>query len=251
MKYEKPQKGNPHQLTVKQHCFPARSIARFADSEGCVEVKLIKQDKKLKLKPEDQIFCAKRTWDQRAESGFMKEIEDRYQELAESMLQGIVKTIRSEEQSVVTDMFAIWNIRWHKDQAPIANQKIDGIIDLAVHFTKDEQEILEKNGITAITPDFLIPGRSLSGVNIQKNLFMVQKQMVDAHWGILRASKGEFIVPDNCSNARILPLAPEICLFSQSIDETIKEEELREINQISINGSKNYYFARNISLCPV
>jgi len=50
MKYKKPQKGNPHQLTVKQHCFPARSIARFADSEGCVEVKLIKQDKKLKLK---------------------------------------------------------------------------------------------------------------------------------------------------------------------------------------------------------
>jgi len=42
-----------------------------------------------------------------------------------------------------------------------------------------------------------------------------------------------------------------LCLFSQSIDETIKEEELKKKKQISINGSKNYYFARNISQCPV
>lgn len=250
MKYEKPQKGNPHQLTVKQHCFPTASITRFANSDGRVEVKLIKQDKKIKLRPEDQLFCAMRTWDQRAESGFMKEIEDQYQELAESILQGKVETIKPEEQSVITDMFGIWNIRWHRNQTPVDDQKIDEVIDVAVRYTKDKQEQLEKNDITVITPDFILPGRSLNGANIQQNLFMFQKQMVDAHWGILRASKGKFIVSDNCSNARILPLSPEICLYSQSMDETINEEELKEINRIAINGSKNYYFARNISQCP-
>jgi hypothetical protein len=251
MRYEKPQKENPNQLTIKQHCFPAKSIARFADVGGCVEVKLIKQNKKLKLKPEDQLFCAKRTWDQRAESGFMKKIEDRFQEIVESILKGIVTTISLEEQSAITDMFAIWNVRWHRNQSPIADQKLDGIIDTAIHYTKDNQEKLEKNDITAITPDFLIPGRALSGVNIQRNLFIAQQQMVDAHWGILHASKGEFVVPDNCSNARILPLTPEFCLFSQSLDETIDEKELKEINKILIGGSKNYYFGRNISKCLV
>ena len=77
MKYEKTQKGNPYQLTVCQHTFPAASIARFADTTGCVEVYLIKQNKVVRLKPDDKLFCAKRVWDQRAESGFMKEIEDR------------------------------------------------------------------------------------------------------------------------------------------------------------------------------
>jgi hypothetical protein len=35
--YEKTQKENPHQLPVKQHVLPARSIARFANSGGMVQ----------------------------------------------------------------------------------------------------------------------------------------------------------------------------------------------------------------------
>ena len=35
---KKPQKGNPHELTVKQHCFPRRSIERFANKDGIVNV---------------------------------------------------------------------------------------------------------------------------------------------------------------------------------------------------------------------
>ena len=248
MKNEKPQKGNPHQLTVKQHCFPAASIARFADSDGCVEVKLLKKNKCIKLKPNDQLFCAIRTWDQRAESGYMKEIEDKYQELAESIIQGEVQTISKEQQSVITDMFAIWNIRWCRNQSPIPDQKIHRALNVNVHYTKDQQEELEKNGITAITPNLKIPGRHISGMDIQQNIYACREQMADAHWGILRASKSEFVVPDNCSNTRILPLSPVFCLISQYESETVDEAVVREINRVSISGSKDYYFARNLAV---
>ena len=60
MKYEKPQKGNPHELTICQHTFPAKSIARFTNKSGIVEVKLIVESKNIKLKPKDMLFCARR-----------------------------------------------------------------------------------------------------------------------------------------------------------------------------------------------
>lgn len=252
MKNEKPQKGNPHQLTVNQHCFPVASIARFADSDGCVEVKLLKHNKCEKFKPNNPLFCAKRMWDQRAESGYMKEIEDKYQELTESIVQGKVHAIMKDKQLVITDMFALWNIRWHMNQSPIPDQEIHEALDVYVSYSKDQQEELEKNGITVITPNLKIQGRHLSGLRIQQNLCMCRKQMADAHWGILYASKGEFVVPDNCSNTRTLPLSPVICLISQSesetVDEAVDEAVVSGINRVSVSGSKDYYFARNLAV---
>jgi hypothetical protein len=32
--FDKPQKSNPNQLSVRQHVFPLKSIARFADDTG-------------------------------------------------------------------------------------------------------------------------------------------------------------------------------------------------------------------------
>ena len=48
MKYEKTEKGNPHNLTINQHCFPSRSIERFSNNDGCVEVHRIIPEKKLR-----------------------------------------------------------------------------------------------------------------------------------------------------------------------------------------------------------
>ena len=109
MEYEKTQKGNPHRLTVKQHCFPMRSIERFACSDGLVDVQ--RGVKNFRLKPDHTLFCARRAWDQSAESGFMKEIEDVYQELAEKIVDGVVSKLSKADQAIITDMYALWNIR--------------------------------------------------------------------------------------------------------------------------------------------
>ncbi len=248
MKHEKPQKGNPHQLTVCQHTFPAASIARFADTDGRVEVYLVEQNKVVHLKPDDQLFCAKRVWDQRAESGFMKEIEDNYQSLAEAVVEN-KRNLDAEEQQIVTDMFAIWNIRAQRKANPILDQKIEGIIDVALHYTKDEQESLEKNHIVVIRPDLSIAGRHLASNNIQQNLLKVREQMSDAQWGVLKALEGQFVVPDNFSNARILPLTPTLCFFSQSFDDEIDKNEVIKINKLAMESSRTFYFARDLKEC--
>jgi hypothetical protein len=146
MKYEKPQKRNPHGLTIRQHVFPVASILRFAQKDGRVSVYLIKQRKEAHLKPSDQIFYAKRTWDQRAESGFMKDIEDRYQELAENVIAGKIRTITEKEKPIITNMYALWNIRAYRKRRPICDQRVD-IIGVSNDLRKDEQEFLEKHKI--------------------------------------------------------------------------------------------------------
>jgi len=250
MDYEKPQKGNPHQLTVNQHCFPASCIKRFAGNDGRVQLVQLPQLISISAKPDAKIFCAKRTWDQRAEHIFMKEIEDKYKTLADEVVSNNTIELDQSQQAIVTDMFALWNIRAHRKNQPIQDQQIVGAIDVAVKYTKDEQEELEKHGITAIRPNLTIPGRNLTGISIQQNIYAVRDQMRDAQWGILKSIKGEFIVPDQTPKSRILPLAPNLCFFSQSENDEIDESELAKINSCSITGAKEYYFARDLSKCP-
>jgi len=250
MTFEKPQKTNPHALTVNQHCFPAKSISRFIGTDGMVEVNIMLHKKVVRLAPDNNIFCAKRTWDQRAESGYMKSIEDKYQYLADSIVAGTTQHIDFSAAPIVNDMFALWNIRTHHRQNPIEDQRINAL-GLEVEFTKDEQEILEKNHINFIRPDLTIPGRQLSGMHIQTNLFQVRKQLENAEWGILVAKKGEFIVPDNFSNLRALPVSPKICLYSPSGNDTIDENEVANINRFAIDSSKEYFFARDFAACPL
>lgn len=250
MNYERTQRGNPHQLTVNQHCFPASCIKRFNGDDGRVQLFKIAQLEIISAKPDAKIFCAKRAWDQKAEHVFMKEIEDKYNILADVVVSNPTINLNPDQQAIVTDIFALWNIRAHWKEQPVQDQQILNGVDVAVRYTKDEQEELEKHGITAIRPDLTIPGRSLTGYSIQSNLIAVREQMADAQWGILRSIKGEFIVPDQSTISSMLPLTPNLCFFSQSHNDEISESELASLNARSIAGAKEYYFARDLANCP-
>ena len=251
MSFEKPQKGNPHGLTVMQHTFPRTSITRFAESDGRVSVLHIPTKKQLSLRPVDQLFCAKRVWDQSAEEGFMKKIEDAFQSLADAIVDGRVKRIGMFEESIVNDFFALWNIRAHKKLHPIADQALNGIVALERDLTKDQQEILEKGHVLFIRPDLKMPGRQIAGIKIRMNLDMLRKQLVGAQWGILTACEGEFLVPDISSGIRIVPITPKICLFSKSGNRVISCSEVTEINRAAVASSVEYFFARDFAKCPL
>lgn len=251
MRYEKPQKGNPHNLTINQHTFPKASIMRFAANDGTVSVFYIPGGKYLQLSPDDHLFCVKRTWDQRAEKGYMKDIEDKFQNLAEGIINQTVSGIGLTEKEIVDDFFALWNIRAHWKFLRIPDLKLNGIVGLKCNFTKDEQELLEKRHITFVKPELTFPGRQITGIKIQRNIDLARRQLADSRWGILRAADGEFIVPDYFSNARIIPLTPTLCLFSRSEGDVISGSEVLEINRLACDSSREYYFARDISKCPL
>lgn len=257
MTYEPTQKGNPHRLTVKQHTFPKTSIARFAGQKGNVELFLKSADKVIQAKPSNELFCADRAWDQQAESGFMKKVEDDFQALAALILDDGLVSFQKAELTAINEFYCLWNIRAIHKQDRVKDQSIyvENLLGLSRVYTKDEQEHLEKEGISTIRGDFTVAGRFLASPSIRLDVARAAKAMGDSNWNILRAKEGEFIVPDNTKRMSMLPLSPTACLWYGPTKpvapvELLTIEEVAWINRNAIEASTDYYFARDLSLCP-
>jgi hypothetical protein len=181
----------------------------------------------------------------------MKEIEDNFQSVANSIINESISKIGIIEKSIINDFFALWNIRSYRKHLPIPDHLIHGIAGVSRELSKDEQEHLEKNHIGFIRPDQTMPGRLLCGINIQSNLEIARKHLHNAEWGIIRAKEGEFLVPDNYSNVRMVPLTPTACLFSRSKNTYISLQDVSKINQLSYRSGREFYFSRKLSNCPL
>lgn len=227
------------------------SIRRFANNDDCVEVFIKNARKKELLKSDNGIFCAMRTWNQSAESGYMKQIEDEYQKFSSALLKNSTRTLSISENRIISKMFALWNCRWHWDRKKISNQRIEGTLGLAFNSTKDDRELLEKNGINTIYEsdgDFLKSSRDLISPQILMNIQSVTNELNS--WLLTESSHGQFIFPDNSKNIDILPLSPTQCFIHGYTERKISLKDLIHINQNSILTSEKYYFAKNINECP-
>ncbi len=245
--YEKTQKNNPHQLTINQHWFPARSISRFAKHEGSVQVFLLKNNIVFDAKPNNEIFCVKRAWDQRAESRYMKEVESNYQILADDVVSRKVSILKNDHHGIVTKMYLLWFCRWHWATKPFSDIKLEGVKP-PEDLSKNTQECLEKAGITSIGSDMKVVGRSFRGIKIQQCVDIHHETLSGVHWGIIISKDGEFLVPD-ISSIMIIPLTPNMCFVANCDSGFIEDTCLKQINLINLQGSSKYYFARDFSKC--
>lgn len=248
-RYEKTQKGNPHRLTTHQHIFPKRSIERFCNADGCVEV-MQKGGSRLLLKPNNPYFCAMRVWDQRAESGYMAEIESQFQRLADQIVANEVTTLSQEMQKVVSDFYLLWHLRQHYAQSPIHDMQVNGI-SIPESLSKDEQELLEARHSLFMLSNGAMPGRQLTGIHIQRNMDMWQAQMADVQWGILRTDGEQWLVPDCATEVMVVPITPTICLMRGVRNKKLSVEQVAVMNAKLIRGCERFYFVSDMSLCPV
>jgi len=252
--FEKPQNGNPHGLAIKQHILPVKSILRFVDTSGKVCVYLKPQKKQFCADPENEIFCAKRVWNQRAETGWMKDIEDQFQELADAILTGRILDIDVKEAEKISSFFVLWYLRATYRVNPPADAKLN-CIKGDPSLTKDQQEFLEKNHVGYIRVDATMPGRDIADGQMQVRYFAMMKQIKTVQWGILKVLEGELIVPDvflkDSKTVYIIPLTPTCCLISPKNNAEIKLEAVRNINKLAVEYSQEYYFARDLSKCPL
>ena len=252
MKYEKTQKGNPHQLTIHQHCFPKKSIERFCDENGVVRVHLIREHKSVLLKPEHPIFCARRVWDQRAESVFMQSIENRYQDLASKLVTGgAAHWLSIAENQVVTDMYSLWHVRCCWKNQHLENQELIGILAPSEDYCKDQRESLEKHNLwthvyEGCGASVHIPGHHIAGFLVQNDWGRVRNALRNCHWGILESDSGEFIVPDISRAGLALPVTPTMWLMKGEGHRIVSKPELHQINEYVKLHSEKYYFKRPI-----
>lgn len=248
MKSEGTQKGNPYKLTTDQHVFPKKSISRFSDDYGLVQVCSYRAGKVLRVKPGNSLFCARRVWDQRTEAGIGKHIEDNFQQLARGILRGQVTGIGYLEKKAVEEFFSLWRTR----------QKFlrDGLPDLRMNgfsgdsLTKDQQEIVESKHAIFFN-EGVMPGRFAAGIHVFGYMNAFRQSNSHMKWGIIRAGEGEFIVPDCFEDMMVVPVSPKLCIVADQDNSTLTRSEVAALNQVAIDRSTNYYYARNLAACPV
>jgi hypothetical protein len=112
MKHQPVQKGNPHQLVVRQHIFPKRSIERYCDKFSTVAILMLPDLKQLPVKPKNPVFCVERLWDEGTEKGCGKRIEDEFQAVVERVLKGTNPDPVYDSQ-ILTEFYFLWRIRHH------------------------------------------------------------------------------------------------------------------------------------------
>lgn len=257
MTFEAPQKSNPHKLTVNQHTFPRASIARFANEKGAVQVLRKATGKRFHAKPADQIFCAQRVWNQQAEGGFMKDIEDAFQQLASDVLDDPAFRLGPQHFALISEFYSLWDVRarWKKHERladPSISNSAFEVIRLRHNYTLDEQEQLEAAGLGYIRPDFTIPSRQIVAPSIRLQLSESVRRMRGVIWAVLQAEEGEFVVPDNFFEVPAVPLSPTVCLWAGGgfCSGRVDRLAVREINRVAMATSGDYYFARELEHCP-
>jgi hypothetical protein len=247
-RFEKPQRKNRHLLAVNQHVYPAASIARFAGADGRVLLHDMVRNKIRSAKADDDVFCARRAWDQRSEAGFMKRIEDAFQDLASQIVSGTVSEVSDIEKGVVDRFYALWYLRARQRTLPAQEIQANGVT--GTNLTLDQEENLEINGYTFIRPGGKLLARHINGIQLQiLTAKYAHESLSDTKWGIIQAQSGEFIVPDVPLHT-IIPLTPGLCLVSSAPNGMILKENVAEINRSVRSASREYFFARDFGCCP-
>jgi hypothetical protein len=246
---ERTRPRNPNSLTVKQHVFPSKSIERFTDQNGRVSVLELRRGKVIRTKPDNAIFCARRAWDERAETGYMKRIEDDFQKIVDPMVDGKAQTLASESKPAIDRMYALWYLRSRHRELESQEIQLSGIA--GDDLTKEQEENLEKNGYMFARKSGRMPARQLNGVELQLRIDNYARELAASvtRWGVISAQSGEFIVPDVPSHA-IIPLTPRLALVNSAPDGMILQRNVAEINRAMRATSRDYVFARDFSSCP-
>ncbi|MBF8660818.1 hypothetical protein [Pseudomonas putida] len=246
--YEAVQKTNPFDLVVKQHVFPAESIHRFTGSSGTVQVFMKDQAWVRNLAPKNHYFCALRAWDQKSEVGYGRDIESRFQRLADKILARTVRTINFIDKVAIDEFFALCRARLSFKHNPFADVAVKAFHGDTLSI--DEQERLEKHHVLFFRNGSM-PGRFVAGVQGLRYVDFFVDSNAHNQWGIVRAGEGEFLVPDGFRDMMIVPLSPTISLMADQSDTVINKQKVAVVNRIAIEKSTQYYFARDLSVCPI
>lgn len=247
-KPEKTRPKNPNQLTLSQHIFPTKSIKRLTNVQGTVDVYDILRQRSRRAKPTDGIFCAKRAWDQRSESGYMLEIENQFQEVVEKTIADQCGIIDAEQKRRVNRFFALWYMRSRYTQ--LKDQETQLASNIGDQMTLEQEENLEQDHYIFIRDGGRIPSRQLNGIWLQYKINQFACELDETvQWGAIRTQSGEFITPD-IPRQPLITLTPSLALIRDTPDGIITQENLAQVNKFTVDGCRAYYLARDLTNCP-
>jgi len=239
----KTQPGNPHKLKINQHFHTAHCIGRFSDKTGLVQIKLNSSDKIIKRGRRSREFCVSWVWDQKAENGYMKRIEDAFHHEIDCISLGSIKN-----NMAISEYHLLWNLR-HKYQHFRSDIFLNGID--GSNLTKDNEEIIERKHGMFVRDDGAVPARFLVSFLIQRDLDKHIHSYAKIKWALLQAEEGEFLVADCYHEGAIMPISPKLCFVTMTDDRMITREEVAAINRKSLSLASKFCFAQDFEKCPL
>ncbi len=239
---EETRKGNPLQLPKKQHIHSAAAIARFAVS-GKVAVWRVGSPKVFQCKPDNDLFCAKRSWAKGIECGLFVTVEKAFQE----EVNNILATNRVRHHLALTDYLVIWTIRAQWDKQRPKDIKLNGISES--NLTKEEEEVLEKKG-AAFLRGAVIPGRIASIAEGIRLFDILRAPIINQRWRVIHASPKSsisFICADHPNNTAFLPLTPSLAVAMANHDSTLSQREIEAVNWDTLKCARRFAFWRPVA----
>lgn len=112
----------------------------------------------------DSIFCARRAWDHGTEVGFMKSIEDRFQQLADRIINDRVPAFDAEQTYIISSFHALWAVRAEIRDRPGNDIDLHGLMPGRTGWSRDEEEGLEKTGL-AFFRGVMMPAHVVNGMH--------------------------------------------------------------------------------------
>ncbi len=238
-RHEPVQAGNEYQLTVKQHVFPERSISRFAGPDGRVRVFDRLRRKEWRAKHGDVVFCARRVWDQRAEHGYVRDIEDSFQRLAERLVADPGAAFTAEDEETASRFYALRHCRAAFRYVPDGEFQLNAVEGKSR--TKDEEERLESRWTGYIRPGGTFPSRQLYGLRIQSKIDDIEDQLKGRRWGVVTLETGELLVPDAPQEV-VIPITPGMCLACENASGPLSAAGVRNLNSRIARRCREYWF---------
>lgn len=244
MPYEPTTKENPRKLTIEQHVHTAHAISKFYDSDNKVEVKILSSGEIVKRHKRAKIFCTKRTWDQRAETGYMVPIEASFHEEIDT-----IKNFTERNHEAISKYFLLWRLRHNYHISDPQNIVLNGIS--GSNLTKEMEEILESKGGSFVREGGVMPSRFSSALEMQISLDRYWHKCCHIKWGLIKSTEGEFLIADGYGDFPYIPISPRFAFLAGVNDQMIDKQQLAKMNNETILRAKKYFLARKISECPM
>lgn len=244
MPYEPTLKGNPQQLTVEQHFHTAHAISKLYNEAEKVQVKFIASEEVVERHKRAKIFCTKRTWDERAEKGYMAAIEKESHNQIDN-----IRDYSSRCHESISRYFLLWRLRFAYHTTPNQDIVLNGIVGPGL--AKEQEEILESKWCMFNRENGVVSSRFSTSLQLQMELDRSWEVYSRLKWGLLEATDGEFLVADGYDDLTFMPIAPNIAFAAGVEDHKISKEKVSELNNCSIAKATEYVFARNFSACPI
>jgi hypothetical protein len=191
-----------------------------------------------KLSVDNQLFCIERLWDQRAEAGYMKKIEDEFQALVNEPEAGRVGPLSPGEHRSVTRFWGLWHWRNHFIDSPLEDIRMNGVGGQSL--TLDQKVILESRWYAFAEGEGTLAAGVMTGLHIQ--IAIDHYEMADGgrRWSVLRSQNLPLVIGDRPGSLLSIPASPRLLLAADHSDGELTVSGAFQANQAALAFSRNF-----------